>query len=143
MEYSITSDCATERMIYDHLIDNSNNFKPPLDSYVNISNYSKKIYLKSEKLELIIQKKLIGLLAYYIENDSIYITNLSISRDQIRKGLGSILLKKLFRVNTNIKKFRLEVFNENRNALNFYLKHNFKIEQTKKNKFILIKNEKF
>ena len=109
-----------------------NLFEPKLDSYVNIEQYSKKLESKSilfERFHPSNKNKLIGLIAAY-DNSEIkqgFISNLSIESEFFGTKLSSnILLESInFFKSKNYKSIFLEVYKENKKAINFYIKHGF------------------
>ena len=114
-----------------------NLFEPKLDSYVNIEQYSKKLESKSilfERFHPSNKNKLIGLIAAY-DNSEIkqgFISNLSIESEFFGTKLSSnILLECInFFESKNYKSIFLEVYKENKKAINFYIKHGFKVVNT-------------
>jgi hypothetical protein len=74
--YSINK--SSELEIKKHLISVSKNFVPELDSYVNIEEYSKKLFEKSTRIEAYSGENLIGLIAIYLNNSDSFITNYSV-----------------------------------------------------------------
>lgn len=79
--------------IKNHLWRTSKDYTPPLDTYVDVDVYAKKLYESAFRLEFFDQEELIGLLAYYYnpENKSLFITNISIERKYRGEGFELIL----------------------------------------------------
>lgn len=126
--------------IRNHLEACKNNFTPKLDSYVNLTEYSQKIFLSADKFERFEDNELIGLIAAYDNtlDKSAFITNVSIISDYQKQGIGVSLLNECIEYykNKKYKEIYLEVFRQNKNAINFYLKHNFKVVKNDKEKII-------
>jgi len=128
---------TTSLQIKEHLMRCKNLFEPKLDSYVNIEQYSKKLESKSilfERFHPSNKNKLIGLIAAY-DNSEIkqgFISNLSIESEFFGTKLSSnILLECInFFESKNYKSIFLEVYKENKKAINFYTKHGFKVVNT-------------
>lgn len=127
--------------IYSHLLVCSTSFIPNLCSYIDIDEYSKKIFEKSLRFELIIDDVLIGLLAVYhnSKEESFFISNLSVVDSYKGKGLGQKLLlscknecKKL-----NYELIKLEVYKKNYKAVGFYKKNGFFVCEEKKDILIM------
>lgn len=136
IEYNINE--SSIDMICQHLNECSESFIPALTTYIDIDEYSKKLFEKSLRFEAYIDKKLVGLIAAYIndEKKTSFITNVSVdSRYQnlyISKTLMVLCLKVLKLM--GCESVELEVFNDNSRAINFYKKNNFIVqgETTKK-----------
>ena len=129
-----------------HLKKCSKEFIPPLHSYVNIIEYSNKLFNKSFTFEAWANNNLIALLAVYLNEEKkiIFITNLSVDSHYIRKGLSQSNFKHLmkFAKKNNFIKIYLEVSTENLRAINFYKKNNFVIKKIKNNKYHMSMNLK-
>ena len=129
-----------------HLKKCSKEFFPPLHSYVDIVEYSNKLFNKSFTFEAWINNDLVALLAVYVneENKIIFISNVSVDSNYIGKGLSQsnfIHLIKFARKN-NFLRIDLEVSAENSRAINFYKKNNFTIKAIKNNNYQMSMNLK-
>lgn len=125
--YSINK--SSELEIKKHLLSVSKNFVPELDTYVNIEEYSKKLFEISTRIEAYRGKNLIGLIAIYLNNSDSFITNYSVSKE----NQGSVISTELLLICINyIRRFShkslfLEVKIENKRAINFYKRKGFEI----------------
>jgi len=132
---------VTLKHIQQHLIICSNTFIPSLDSYVNIDNYSKKIFEQATLFTKFDNNKLIGLVAAYDNPTEKFgwITNVSVDPDYSRKGIASELLNECNKYFENKKYFSifLEVISDNEKAIKLYIKHRFTNYKIKDNKMIL------
>ena len=125
---------TTSLQIKEHLTRCKNLFEPTLDSYVNIEQYSKKLKSKSilfERFDPNNNDKLIGLIAAYDNSDikQGFISNLSIESEFFGTKLSSNILLEcinFFKIK-NYKSIVLEVYKENKKAINFYIKHSFTV----------------
>jgi ribosomal protein S18 acetylase RimI-like enzyme len=137
----ITINNSTQEQIYNHLISCSKSFTPELSSYVDIEEYSKKLYENSKRIELIVDDVLIGLIAFYNNSDhkNLYITNISVMPGYYNQGIARMLLDtcKSRCVDLQYSNITLEVFKENKPAINFYEKNNFTLHKIKDNVLIL------
>lgn len=124
--------------IQQHLNKCSSTFTPSLDSYVDIKEYSKKIYDKAVIFEKFDQNNLIGLVAAYDNPEKKFgwITNVSIDPGYFRKGIASELLNRCYKYFENKGYFHifLEVFLDNKKAINLYIKQGFVKHEIKKTK---------
>ena len=115
--------------VYTHLISCKESFIPPLDSYVDIKDYSYKLFNHSTRIEVYIEGTLAGLAALYInkERQSAYLTNFSVIPAHQRQGVASRLLEmsKEYIVENRLTFLELEVFLLNHKAISFYKKHGF------------------
>jgi ribosomal protein S18 acetylase RimI-like enzyme len=132
---------VTLKHIQQHLTVCSNTFIPNLDSYVNINNYSKKIFEQAILFTKFDNDKLIGLVAVYdnpIEKLG-WITNVSVDPNYFRKGIASELLRECKEYFENRRYFSifLEVFADNKKAIKLYNKHGFINYKIKNNKMTL------
>ena len=85
---------STYEQIYNHLKKCNESFKPKLSSYVNLKEYSEKIYKKAILFEYFENEKLVGLIAGYPLTESFYITNVSTDPDFSGRGIGKTLLER-------------------------------------------------
>lgn len=133
--FKLLSNLNNEDEIYNHLLRCDTTFKPKLSSYVDIKEYSNKIVNNAVLFRKYDENNfLIGLIAIY-DNESIkegYLTNFSIDSNHIGKGVGSSLLEECVEYfkSLNYNLIRLEVFNVNDNALEFYKKRKFEVYNT-------------
>ena len=124
---------ASKAKIESHLEECSDLFIPALNTYVVIKDYSEKIFRKAIRFEAWKSKKLIGLVAVYLndETKTMFITSVSLIKQHegigIAKGLLNLCLD-YGKVNT-FYKVNLEVKNENIKAISFYKKHGFSINK--------------
>jgi 2-polyprenyl-3-methyl-5-hydroxy-6-metoxy-1,4-benzoquinol methylase len=127
--------------IQQHLTLCSNSFIPNLDSYVNIANYSKKIFEQATLFTEFDGDKLVGLVAAYDNPTEKFgwITNVSVDPNYSRKGIASKLLNECNKYfeNKNYFNIFLEVFLDNKKAIELYNKHGFIKHKLKQNKMIL------
>jgi ribosomal protein S18 acetylase RimI-like enzyme len=137
----ITINNSTQEQIYNHLTSCSKSFTPELSSYVDIEGYSKKLYENSRRIELIVDDILIGLIAFYNNSDqkNLYITNISVVPEYHNQGVAQILLDTCKSRCTELQynNITLEVFKNNKPAINFYEKNDFILHETKDNVLIL------
>lgn len=131
-------------LVYDFLVDIDIQFIPPLSLRVNLMEYAEKLSTKSTFIYYVKSNKIIGLIAFYENQNTIdfaYISLICILKDSQAKGIGTNLLKKCITY-LKIKKFhsvKLEVDSENINALSFYSKFGFHIQDKKKESLVLLK----
>lgn len=122
---------SSELEIITHLKICDNSFTPPLSTYVNIKEYSKKINEKSTRFEIIHENNLIALLCAYENKDekTVFVTNVSVIPYFQNRGISYELINfciDFYTVN-KFEKIVLEVYNKNKKALNFYKKNKFDI----------------
>lgn len=125
--------------ILKHLSECSDSFVPKLSSYINLSDYSNKIYEKSFRFEAFIDNELIGLIAAYINSEWIYITNVSVLPKFQNLKVADSLMKECIKKcqNLSINKLLLDVRKENLKAFNFYKKRGFTISVEKENTYTM------
>ena len=131
----------TLKHVQQHLITCSNTFVPSLDSYVNVNEYSKKIFEQAILFTKFDGDKLVGLVAAYDNPTEQFgwITNVSVDPEYSGKGIASKLLNKCYKHFENKRYFHifLEVFLDNKKAINLYFKQGFIKHKIKENKMIL------
>jgi 2-polyprenyl-3-methyl-5-hydroxy-6-metoxy-1,4-benzoquinol methylase len=131
----------TLKHIQQHLTICSNTFIPSLDSYVNINDYSKKIFEQAILFSKFDGDKLVGLVAAYNNSTEKFgwVTNVSVDPNYSRKGIASELLNECNKYFENKKYFNifLEVFSDNKKAIKLYIKHGFINYKIKDNKMTL------
>ena len=125
--------------IQEHLKRCDNLFEPNLSSYVDLDKYSIKLAKLAVRYEFFEKTSLIGLIAVYQNLSDVYISNFSIEKNYLGKGLSKILMDAFILDSTveNLKRVSLEVNKENKRAINFYTKNGFGVEQ-KKNDLIIL-----
>lgn len=115
--------------IKNHLNDCSKDYIPFLDSYVDLDNYSEKIFSRAIRFEAYVESNLIGMIAMYVNPDALmgYITNVSVNSEYNGKGIGNKLMDqaKKYALHENLKFIELEVYKNNIKAINFYKKNGF------------------
>ena len=131
----------TLKHVQQHLITCSNTFVPSLDSYVNINEYSKKIFEQAILFTKFDGDKLVGLVAAYDNPTEQFgwITNVSVDPEYSGKGIATELLNRCYKYFETKKYFSifLEVFVNNDKAIKLYIKQGFTNYKIKENKMIL------
>jgi len=92
-----------------------------------VDNYIKVTKKQAENFESVIQEYFTPLLSK-IEDNSIYINNLCVDKDNRRRGVAGKLIDHLLQTFPD-KKIVLDCLEENTAAINFYLKFGFKITE--------------
>jgi ribosomal protein S18 acetylase RimI-like enzyme len=131
---------ASLKNISNHLDRVDSLFVPSLSSYVNLDKYSKKIFENADRVELWRNEELVGLLAFYTNLNSVFITNVSLDRSLQGSGFGVKMFNKLFEIikDKNIEKVNLEVNSKNKKAINFYKSMGFDLENESGKNLLLI-----
>ena len=135
-------DSSTQKDIKNHLLECCNHFIPPLDTYVEIAEYSEKIYSKSCRFEFFEEGILRGLVAMYVNDKGGFITNFSVSPESMGLGISKKLLDLVVKYSdeNSLKEVDLSVNKLNYRAINFYEKNGFlPISEEKEN--IIMKKE--
>jgi ribosomal protein S18 acetylase RimI-like enzyme len=131
----------TLKHVQQHLITCSNTFVPSLDSYVNINEYSKKIFEQAILFTKFDGDELVGLVAVYDNPTEQFgwITNVSVDPEYSGKGIATELLNRCYKYFETKKYFSifLEVFVNNDKAIKLYIKQGFTNYKIKENKMIL------
>lgn len=131
----------TLKHVQQHLITCSNTFVPSLDSYVNVNEYSKKIFEQAILFTKFDGDKLVGLVAAYDNPTEQFgwITNVSVDPEYSKKGIATELLNRCHKYFETKRYFSifLEVFVNNEKAIKLYIKQGFTNYKIKENKMIL------
>ncbi len=145
LKYKIkTAPCQN---IVEHLNQCVNCFNPPLNTYVEIDKYGKKIFDSATTFESWEGNKLVGLLAVYFNNTETkigFITNVSVLKEYQGSGIATKLIKSAIdfgRKNAFIK-LMLEININNTKASKLYKKHGFIVVGKNKNNIIMNKEIK-
>lgn len=125
---------ATADEIREHLLVCSDNFSPPLLTYIDLEEYVSKLAMYSTNIEAWHNGKLIGLIAVYLNNaksKAAYITNVSVERVYNGNGIASRLLQKVEEIAkaNGFSSIVLEVKAENIKAIQFYKKRQYSISR--------------
>ena len=78
---------STKKQIENHLLICEKTFIPKLSAFVDIKDYSNKIFNKAVRFECFDEEKLVGLIAAY-KQEELYITNVSTDPNYIRRGIA-------------------------------------------------------
>ena len=119
--------------IKNHLERCKDDFTPNLQSYVNLTEYSKKILLKAVRFERFATQnhELVGLIAAYEDNlNKIgFITNVSVEKKYQGLGISNSLINEciIYFKNRGHHAINLDVYKSNEKAISFYEKNGFKI----------------
>jgi len=140
-EYKINK--ASIRDIEMHLNKCTRIFSPPLDTYVDIHKYAKKIRLNSVTVEAWLENEVIGLIGCYLNNKEIlsgYITNLSVRQDYQNNGIALKLVELTIKeaLKLEFKTITLEVDVENSKAIEIYKRSGFVLSSRVGSKYIMI-----
>lgn len=133
---------ATEKNIFLHLTYCNNNFTPPLSERTDLGSYAKKIFENAVTFEAWSDDQLIGLIAAYLSADdtrSVFITNISVTKEFTGKGIASRLLRNCIAhcVKNDYFVITLEVNRNNSPAISFYQKNQFMQSETRGDNLIL------
>lgn len=132
---------STSVVVYSHLNRVKLEFIPPLNEVVDLNEYAIKIFSKAQRVEAWDYEDLIGLIAFYINSveNLIYITNVSIEKKFQGKKIAQKLMNKVFKIAYDNKydKIKLQVFNGNNKAIEFYKKLNFEIKSNNEDYIIM------
>lgn len=126
--YSYKINQATEHDIFSHFDATDECFILYLQRRVNIVDYVKKIVAKSIKFEAWHDDKLVGFVAIYINsNTTSYITNVSVAKNYIGKGIATTLMNNCIKYARaiGILTIELEVLKVNFQARSLYQKLEF------------------
>lgn len=148
---TIKINTATEQDIYSHLKACSKYFVPHLNTRVDLKMFANKIFNNAEIIEAWSpDDRLIGLISVYLNNNENkigFINNVSIDKKFMQKGIATLLMENCIKC-AKEKMFKciyLEVNKNNKVAVNFYLKFNYKIyddcEDILKMKLEIVPNE--
>lgn len=134
-----------KKVILKYLEVNSNNFIPPLSGRVNLDLFSKKINKYARQSWIFDGDEIVGFMACYVndpENETAYITTISIVKKYKGQGLGKMLLNDCvdFAKNNGFNKVKLEVSKINTAAILFYEKQGFAIVDCSFLSFFMVKN---
>lgn len=126
---------ASEQEIAGHLQLCDANFIPPLSTRVNLQQYAAKLAEHAVRFEAWADGGLAGLLAAYCnDQDSslAFITNVSVLGQWQQQGIANELVRQCVHYvkTAAMRGIRLEVEKTNTQAINLYLKHGFRAEDS-------------
>ncbi len=121
------------KVAYRILCEFDNVYEPPLHlRIVDLALYAKKLVSKGYVYVILKDAKPQGFVTFY-SNDSVsktgYLSQLAIKPDCLVKGAGYNLLKLFEKVSceNGMEKLKLEVYDSNVHAINFYKKNGYKV----------------
>lgn len=128
IEYARTK--LSHEEIFNYFIENKKIFNPPLETRLNVKEYSLKLYKYATHFCAYSDRKLIGLIAcYFNEKDTItgFISSVSVKREYHGSGIFAELINQVINYGklNNFRKIKLEVRPENRQVLQMYKKFGF------------------
>ena len=128
--------------ILNHFQNCDADFLSHLTARQNLNEYSAKLSERAIRIEAWNGKELIGLMAIYHnrEENFYFISNISISKSYETQGIASQLLT-LTLNHTQDTPIKLEVHQNNKNAINFYKKFGFNIIHSENNYDTMIRNQ--
>jgi len=118
-------------------------FDPPLNSYINVKDYSEKIRAKAITFEAWDNRELVALIACYLnnrENLQGYITNVSVLKTYQGKGIAKKILEQTIKrtLEFGFKNLSLEVEVNNKKAINLYQSSGFVLSGRVGNKYTML-----
>ena len=126
---------STQKDLFLHLQQCDPAFLEKLRAKVNLTDYSQKLADKSITFEAWDKLRLLGLVAAYFNEETKvgFISNVSVVTSYNGKGIAGELIEmtKKYAMDKHFSKLALEVDCENRNAIAFYIKNEFKTESVK------------
>jgi ribosomal protein S18 acetylase RimI-like enzyme len=133
----------TVQQITEHLLKANKSFRPPLDSYIDIEEYAQKLFDKAINFEALESEVLIGLIAGYhnTEEKMFYVSNVSVDPDFQDQGIARKLFENLYVYSqqNQIQTIKLQVFEQNKPAVQLYQNLGFDILLREKDCLTLIK----
>ncbi len=135
---------AYHTSIKNHLLKCDKLFKPPLSSYVNIQDYSEKLFKRATNFEAWHNNNLIGLVSVYfndVRSNVAFISNVSVEADFQKNGIASLLLSRAITHGEKLGflSIKLDVHRGNINAIALYRKLGFEEENPSNEKLIMVK----
>lgn len=136
-------DKASEEQIAVHLLECDTDFVPPLSERVIIKEYAKKISCHASRFEAWHGKRLIGLVAIYLNDQNneqvAFITSVSVHRDFYGLGIAGNLMGRCIDKlkNFGTKQIRLEVASKNLRAVRLYEQKGFVVSGEKPPFFVM------
>ena len=122
---------STKKQILNHLEACNDSFIPNLNIYVDITKYTSKLHSKANLFERFEGNRLVGLIASYDNklNKIAFISNVSVEAKYQGEGLSSSILQECINYykSKNYDSIELEVNKDNKRAISFYEKNQFKI----------------
>lgn len=128
MDILYTQNTADKGNIQDHFKSCDSDFIKDLSSRVDLDQYIDKLLSKSVRYEAWSGNALIGILAVYHGHEFDFITNVSVSQNFAKRGVGSRLVQECIDKASN-KELKLEVSKGNAAGLGLYEKFGFVIER--------------
>lgn len=128
-----------------HILLNFDNcFEPSISSLVgDLKIYAEKLYKNAYTFKALYNNEVIGFTSFYCndhQNYEGYLTQIVVLKQYRKNGVGQLLLNKVVEVccDKKMKSLKLEVFNDNNFAINFYKKNGFEIskEASTKSKYM-------
>jgi len=139
----VQQNTQSAQQIKKHLIKVNERFFPPLNTYINLEEYAQKLFDKAINFEALDGSVLIGLVAGYhnIEENLFFISNVSVDPDFQGKGIARNLFGSLYAYcyKNNIYQLKLEVFKQNKPAINLYQNLGFELSTDEDERLTLIK----
>jgi len=94
---------------------------------------------KSRTMLVAFDKKVLGFAGYWVEGRKGEIKILYVDPSQQRKGTGTRLLKAVVKRTPSVKLWKVETLYNNTKGRSFYKKYGFRVQKTKRAKFMGVK----
>lgn len=117
-------------------------FSPPLSDSVDLGAYSEKLYNHASFVAAEDNGVIIGLTAYYRNNEAnqLYIPLICVDSSSQSRGIGSMMLSRLAELSAEgFSSIALEVRKTNIQAYQFYKKHGFIEKEDRCEKCLMVK----
>lgn len=147
-DMQVKMNLASSKDIEQFLINHSNDFNPPFDCEVKISEYAQKLRKYGNTYELWFEGHLDAILVVYLSEklQQIYIPYICTKKSHYGPHVGQYLFKMILHFAHPFRYIRLEVNKNNLRAFSFYKKLGFKKIEENKSKIkmeLQLKNEHF
>ena len=117
-----------------------NIFDPSISDIVgDLDKYSTKLYKNALFIAVFYQNKVVGFASFYcndVVNKIAYLSQIAVKKEYRGIGVSDMIISFVEKecIERKMQYLKLEVYNSNTNAINFYLKHGFKFTENASNK---------
>jgi ribosomal protein S18 acetylase RimI-like enzyme len=103
--------------------------------------FSEVYFFKQWRYFIVLERRIVGVLALREEIRTLYISSLAVSPDRRRIGIATYALDQAAMIASKLRKEALElaVLKKNTPAIRLYERHDYRVEEEKKRSFILRK----
>lgn len=129
MDFQWVTGIEYHARIVDFLLSIDEIMIPKLSDRVNVTEYAMKLALRADTLFVSEFSVDVGACSVYCDTQNAYISSIALKKDYMQHGIGKKIMEnvKTHAIDKSCSLIRLEVAEDNRNAVSYYRKNGFEM----------------